>query len=106
MRSADVTERSNAKSQQVGSLPESVAIDEFRPGGIFHRRVSAGDAVAGFLEFGERIRDPTPLDFPIRNGGDQFTISLHALVDSRVVWDLHLVDGDAIGGQVDGFADT
>ena len=102
MRAADVRKRRHAQADQVRALPQAVPIDEVRSFGVFHRRVAAGDGVAGLFQLGEGIADPAPLGLPVGDRRHEPPLRLHLLVDVRVVGDLHLVDRHAVGRQLDG----
>ena len=52
------------------------------------------------------VLDPAALGFPVGDRRDEAAAGLHVLVDAGVVGDFHLVDGDAVGGQLEGLGDV
>ena len=103
----DVAERRHAEAGQIGALPQTIAIDELRALGILHRGVRAADRVAGLLQRVERLVDPAALGRPARHVLLEAAGALqHVAADRRVERQLHLVDGDAVGRELDRFLDA
>ena len=102
VHAVDVSERRHAQSGQVGALPQAVAVDELRAPRILDRRVGAADGVSGLFQRGERFVHPAPLGGPGRDGFLELAGAVQAVAaDRRVERQLHLVDGDAVGVELD-----
>ena len=95
----EVPEGRDAQGQHVGTVPQGVAVQE--AGRRLVGGVRAADAVAGGLQAREGLRHPAALGVPVRHGSGILVPVAHALVDGRVVGHLHLVDGHALGVELE-----
>ena len=99
-----VRERRDTQTDHVRAGPQEVGINEASLRRILYRRVGATDGVAGVFQFGKCVAHPVALGFPGGYGSDRLSHHLHLLKDGGVVGDLHLVDGDTVRIELNGFA--
>ena len=107
VHAVDMAERRHAEAREIGALPQTIAIDELRALGIPDRGVRAADRVAGVLQRLERLVDPAALGRPARDVLLKAAGALqHVAADRRVERQLHLIDGDAVGCELDRLLDA
>src|SRR4030095_1507290 len=87
-------------------VPQQAAIQKLALLGILDGGVGAGYGVAGLFELAVGVILPAAFGPPVGHRRDGVAGHLHVVEDCRVVWNLHLVDGDAIGAEVYRLANT
>src|SRR5713226_7261038 len=103
-----MAERSHTRAEHIGSVPQAVAVDKAAALGIFDHRVGAADGIAGFSKLVERILDPGAFGGPIGHAGRWTILAGYGqlLGKDGIEWQLHLIDRDAVGTQLDRLADA
>ena len=98
VHAVDVAERRDAEADEIRAFPQPIAIDELRRRRILDRGVGAADVIAGALERRERLLTQRRFVAQSATGSANWPVALQQVAaDRRVVRQLHLVDGDAVG---------
>ncbi len=107
MHAVHVPERRHAEADQVRALPQPIPIHERGLRRILDRGVGAADVVSRALERLEGLSDPAAFLFPVGDRATQLSRSLEQVAaDRRVVGQLHLVDGHAVGRELERLVDA
>src|SRR5262245_49900315 len=101
-----MAERCDTQADEVRALPEPVAILERRARRVLDGSVGAANRVAGALERLEGLAHPAPASLPVRDLLLELAGAFEDVgADGCVERQLHLIDGHAVGIELERPAD-